>query len=295
MKTKVLDFLKNPPKNVNEKFNAAMALAVESKMPQSLLSRYNRKGANATSVDSLVYDLQKHMQISNTAISKHTAVIPLQLVAEENTQRASKDLSPVQLTPFENVLKEMDIEAKKGLRYSQKYSFLKEENAPVELKAFTVDALNSFDSFKEKHTELFEALVDVAEPKLSNEEVFAIANQLLEDFEENRAVHAELEHYEKTREILGEHDVFADLKLQREIDAVPEVDLGKKRNNVAGNITKKNSAIADKKNKDRLPELKEDLALLEKKRDLFDARIAGIKAKTENVENVESSIDDAEK
>ena len=298
MKTKVLDFIKNPPKDLSEKFNKAIALAVESKIPPQLLNRYNKKGATKDNVEKILYELQRFHTISKVEIAKHIpAEKEVDVVADTNVPglRKAADLSDVQKDPFTNVLREMNSEAKSGLRFSTQYPFLKEDDAPAELKAMTVDALNSFDGYKTKHSELFDALVDVAEPKLSNEEVFSIANELLEDFEENRAVHAELEHYQKNKEILGEHEVFADLKLQREVDAVAEVDLGRKRNNVAGNITKKNAAIANKKNKDKVEELKEDLALLEKKRDLFDARISAIKEKAENVENTAVATGDAGK
>lgn len=276
MKTKVLDFIKNPPKDLSEKFNKGIALAVESKLPVQLLNRYNKKGATKDNVEKIIYELQRFHAISKVEIAKHIpAEKGVEAIPETDVPglRKAADLSEVQKDPFTNILREMNSEAKSGLRFSTQYPFLKEDDAPAELKAMTVDALNSFDGYKTKHSELFEALVDVAEPKLSNEEVFSIANELLGDFEENRAVHAELEHYQKNKEILGDHEVFADLKLEREIDEIPLQKLGQAKTNIAANITKKNNGIAETKDKERKAKLQADLDLLLKKKELVEKRI----------------------
>lgn len=276
MKTKVLDFIKNPPKDLSEKFNKGIALAVESKLPVQLLNRYNKKGATKDNVEKIIYELQRFHTISKVEIAKHIpAEKEVEAIPESDVSglRKAADLSEVQKDPFTNVLREMNSEAKSGLRFSTQYPFLKEDDAPAELKAMTVDAINSFDGYKTKHSELFDALVDVAEPKLSNEEVFSIANELLEDFEENRAVHAELEHYQKNKNILGEHEVFADLKLEREIDEIPLQKLGQAKTNIAANITKKNNGIAETKDKERKAKLQADLDLLLKKKELVEKRI----------------------
>lgn len=276
MKTKVLDFIKNPPKDLSEKFNKGIALAVESKLPVQLLNRYNKKGATKDNVEKIIYELQRFHTISKVEIAKHVpAEKEVDAVAEADVPglRKAADLSDVQKDPFTNILREMNSEAKSGLRFSTQYPFLQEKEAPAELKAMTVDALNSFDGYKTKHSELFEALVDVAEPKLSNEEVFSIANELLEDFEENRAVHAELEHYQKNKNILGEHEVFADLKLEREIEAILPEKLGQAKSNIASNITKKNKLIEKEKDKDRKADLQSQLDLLNKKKELVEKRI----------------------
>ena len=276
MKTKVLDFLKNQPKDLSERFNTAISLVVESKLSPQLQSRFNRKGATADNVEKIIYELQRFHGISNIDIAKHTvAEVETEVVNEADVPgvRKAADLSEVQQDPFHNVLREMNTEAKSGLRFATQYPFLKEADAPAELKALTVDALNAFDGFKEKHTQLFDALVDVAEPKLSNEEVFSIANELLADFEENRAVHAELEHYQKNKTILGEHEVFADLKLQREIDEIAPEKLGQAKSNIASNITKAKKKIEAAKDKAEKADYKAKLDLLSKKKELVEIRI----------------------
>lgn len=279
MKTKVLDFLKEPGKNVSERFNKAMALGTESGLPAQILARYNRKGATAENVDNMIYDLQKHLQISKVDIAKHTvAEVQVDAVPDVPVGRTAADLSEIQLDAFHQVLRDMNAEQKQGFRFREQYPFLQEKDVPNEFKVLTADALSSYDGYKKKHEELFAALHDVAEPRLTNAEVYDVAFSLLEDFEQNREIHAELEHYQKNRKILGEHEIFADLKMQRDVAAIAPEKLGQSRNNISSQITKKNKAIKAEKDHKKTLLLKGELKALEAKKALIEKRIKGADA-----------------
>lgn len=276
MKTKALDFLKNPPAKIGDRFNEAMELAREAGLDVQKLQRYNRKGATQDNVEGIIYDLQKHLGISKAEISKHDVAVPepeTQPEADGPQLRTAETLSEVQKDPFWNVLREMNDQEKTGLRFDEQYPFLREKDTPDEFKILTADALTAFHDYKKAHEKLFDELVNVAEPKLTNEEVFTIASQLLEDFEVNREIHAELEHYQKNKQILGEHEIFADLKLEREVAAIAPEKLGQTKANIASNISKKRKALEASKDKEEKAELQSQIELLEKKRSLVEARI----------------------
>ncbi len=273
MKTKVLEFLKNPPVAAAERYNQAMALAVESQLSPQLLARYNRRGATVNNAEALEYELQRYHNISAVDVSQYEPQPETTVNEPEPETGSTPQLSDVQLDPFRHVLKDMNDNQKAGLRFREQYPFLREKDTPNELKVLAADAITSFEDYKAKHQDLFDALVDVAEPKLTEAQVFETANSLLEDFETNRAVHAELEHYAKEKQILGEHEIFGDLKLEREVAAIEPEKLGQSRSNAASQVTKKKKKLEAAKTAEEKAEAKAELAFWEKKRSLIDERI----------------------
>ena len=107
------------------------------------------------------------------------------------------------------------------------------------------DVITSYHNFRAAHTELYEKVVQPENTKLTEDEIYEIAFGLLEDFEINREIHAELEHYAKTKEILGDHEIFADLKKSRELDALTAEQLMQKINNLKSNISKKKKKLEE--------------------------------------------------
>jgi hypothetical protein len=122
---------------------------------------------------------------------------------------------------------------------------------------------------------LFEKVVKPENSEISNDEVFKIAVKLLDDFELNREIHAELEHYAKTGEILGEHEIFADLRKQRELDALIPAEISKKINNLKSNISKKNKKLKENKNlsQTQKDELSTEIKDLESQKKELDDRL----------------------
>ncbi|MEN5130462.1 hypothetical protein [Elizabethkingia anophelis] len=277
MKIAVLDFLKKEYPKPVDRFNDGMGLLMRTPEASSMLQRnYNARGYTPQSLESLEYDLKKIYGISDADIRKH--IIEIQ---EENNvivgvgavgydqslfMAANKDL-------FTNVLQDMNETEKTGFKIYDRYPFLREEDCPNEFKILTADAITAFHNFKEAHTELFNEVVLPENTELTNEEIYAIAARLLDDFEINRAIHSELEHYAKNNEILGEHEIFADLKKQRELDALTSADLSRKIGNIASNISKKKTKLGKTTDKDLKNTLSAEIKALEKEKAELNARL----------------------
>lgn len=277
MKIAVLDFLKKEYPKPVDRFNDGMGLLMRTPEASTMLQRnYNARGYTPQSLESLEYDLKKIYGISDADIRKHIIEIP-----EENNvivgggpivydqplfMAANKDL-------FTNVLQDMNETEKAGFKMYDRYPFLREEDCPNEFKILTADAITAFHKFKEAHTELFNEVVLPENTELTNEEIYSIAANLLGDFELNREIHAELEYYAKNNEILGEHEIFADLKKQRELDALTSADLSRKIGNIASNISKKKTKLGKTTDKDLKNTLSEEIKALEKEKAELNARL----------------------
>lgn len=274
MKIAVLDFLKKEYPKPVDRFNDGMGLLMRTPEASSMLQRnYNARGYTPQSLESLEYDLKKIYGISDADIRKHVIEIPEEtnvIVAGGFDQAlfmaANKDL-------FTNVLQDMNETEKTGFKIYDRYPFLREEDCPNEFKILTADAITAFHNFKEAHTDLFNEVVLPENTELTNEEIYAIAAKLLSDFELNREIHAELEYYAENKEILGEHEIFADLKKQRELDVLTSADLSRKIGNIASNISKKKTKLGKTTDKDLKNSLSEEIKALEKEKAELNARL----------------------
>lgn len=278
MKIAVLDFLKKEYPKPVDRFNDGMGLLMRTPEASTMLQRnYNARGYTPQSLESLEYDLKKIYGISDADIRKHVIEIPEEtnvIVAGGFDQAlfmaANKDL-------FTNVLQDMNETEKTGFKMYDRYAFLREEDCPNEFKILTADAITAFHNFKEAHTELFNEVVLPENTELTNEEIYAIAAKLLSDFELNREIHAELEYYAKNNEILGEHEIFADLKKQRELNALTSVEISRKLGNIKSNISKKKKKLTETKDAELKLKLSEEIKALETEKAELDARLTAKK------------------
>lgn len=248
MKTKVLDFLKKPSDNPVEDFNTGFALLQRSEgISQGTLRNYNNQGYTPQSLENIKYDLQKAHEISDLDILNHeVAEVVLDLdIAPSAPVYDQKLFIEANKDQFTSILKEMNDSEKAGLSISVQYAFLREEDCPNELKVLVNDVITSYHNFRAAHTELYEKVVQPENTILTEDEIYEIAFGLLENFELNREIHAELEHYAKTKEILGDHEIFAELKRTRELDALSADEISKRISNLKTYISKKKKKLEE--------------------------------------------------
>lgn len=253
MKTAVLDFLKNTDKSA-EKFNSGYQLLLKTpNVNSAMLRNYNVKGFTPQSLETLCYDLQKLHNLSDADIRNHIAV-------EKQEQRTkSKDETK---DVFSKVLQNMNDEEKKGFKLFAQYPFLRNEDCPDEFKILTADSITAFHNYNTTHTELFNKVANVENTELDNEEIYKIASGLLENFELNHDIHAELEHYQKTGEILGNHEIFADLRRERSFNDIPDLELKQKIKNIGDQITRAKKGLKMSKSPEKIAELEEKIKTL---------------------------------
>ena len=276
MKTKVLDFLKKPSDNPVEDFNTGFALLQRTEgISQGTLRNYNIQGYTPQSLENIRYDLQKAHDISDLEILNHeVAEVVLDLdIAPSAPVYDQKLFIEANKDQFTSILKEMNDSEKAGLSISVQYAFLREEDCPNELKVLVNDVITSYHNFRAAHTELYEKVVQPESTVLTEDEIYEIAFGLLEDFELNREIHAELEHYAKTKEILGEHEIFAELKRTRELDALSADAISKRISNLKTYISKMPAKIEAAKTPEAKQKLQEKLDVWEAEKKDLDARL----------------------
>lgn len=159
------------------------------------------------------------------------------VIEATESQKAAIDA----LKPKYNEIPELQ---KKVINFRETYPFLRSEDCPDELKILVADMFAAYDNYREAYRLLDETN--------TQDENLALAKTTVEQYLENRALWAELDHFKANGEILGEHPLLLDLKLQKEIKAVTDIDLPRKIGNARGNVTKnRNKFEAAKTDEDK--------------------------------------------
>ncbi|PWN67597.1 hypothetical protein [Chryseobacterium oncorhynchi] len=270
MSTKALEFLTTDWESPQEEFNTGLVVFINHGGGRHLSRSYNTKGFTPQNLENLKYDLKKLLNIKDQDIRN------FKLEKEKVPELPPHDLEIVlaeNKDAFTKFLDEIEKDAKGGLKLYAQYPFLRSKECPNEFKILVSDAITAFDSYKAAHEELFTKVASVVEPQLTEVEIFNIANELLEDFQLNREIHEELKHYAENSEILGEHEIFADLKLDRSISAMTPAELSNRFNNLKSYVSRTKGKITKNKDPQKTEELKKELAGYEKEKDLVHKKL----------------------
>ena len=266
---KVLEYFKQLPTSEQEQFNKAMELFVQHNGNANTQRFYNRAGFSPKNLASLHYELKKLVGITDVDIINYQSAPVIEPTYEGDLQELINEKKDF----FLEILQEVNAEAKQGFKLESQFPFLREKDCPNELKILVNDAITAFHDYKNAHEELFAKLSAVTEPQLSNEQVYEIASQLLEDFELNQEIYAELEHYQKNKEILGEHSIFATLKLEREVAKMAPAKLASFVSGFNSAKSKAKKKVEEAKSDEEKAEAQSKLDLLEQKKALVDKKL----------------------
>ena len=124
---------------------------------------------------------------------------------------------------------------KKSGSFRKDWTFLSKPDCPPELKALAADKITCWQTYTRKHSELFDCG--------TIEECAEVAHDLLKNFKENRLIHEEFEHYEKTGKILGLHPVFNYYKRFKKLRGLNVIELVKEQERVKHRIWRINSEL----------------------------------------------------
>ncbi len=127
----------------------------------------------------------------------------------------------------------------KASKLRDDYAFLSEAGTPNEMKVLVSNKITAYHAYKAAHAKLFE--------NLPADQEFANVRNLVENYIENHAIHRELSHYQKTRTILGKHQIFEEMKRLRTLRNTSIVELVKKKRRAEHNIWRLEKLIAEKK------------------------------------------------
>lgn len=273
MKTKVIEFFQNLPEAPHEQFNQAFALYRESEGKNQAVERViNAKGFTTSSLENLLYDLQKLHGI--TDVEKIKVTDTSEQVAELEEEK--------EILEFENLdLKDENEELKKeveNLKLAPKldtkqirveFPFLNNKDCPDELKILMADKITAWNEYVDIQKTL--ALVESGELEEKDPKKLAsLAEKAVHAFDENQKIYDELNCYQTTGKVLGVHPIFKKLQLTREVETMTADELIKYKGSSAKYFSVKKTALAKaKKEKDEAKVSEIEAAVAERHDKLF--------------------------
>lgn len=102
-------------------------------------------------------------------------------------------------------------------RFRDDFPFLRDSDCPQELKILAADKITAREHYVRAHDRLFDCTTLA--------ECFHTAREAIVNFQENRAIFAELDYYREHRTILGKHRIFEHLRRQQQLHKLNIVEL----------------------------------------------------------------------
>lgn len=269
MKQKVIAFFQALPEEPSEQFNEAFGLYRQSPEKNTSAERsYNASGYSKHMLESLLYDLQKAYNISDTERYTKLEVVSEKLevvgeIQEDGNADGGKDDSAA-----------LDTE-KAFVPLREEFKFLNDKDCPNELKILVADKITVWKQYEAIQEQI---VILNAKEVLTVEEAESLS-QLAKDavvaFEENQAIYEELNAYKETGKVLGKHPIFRKLQMEREVEEMTNEELFKYKNASAKYFTDNKQSLAKAVSKqdeakikeinDRVAEREVKLALVNKK------------------------------
>lgn len=127
-----------------------------------------------------------------------------------------KEIKEVRLTGVQNTGIKKEPHSPRKRSFRSEWPFLSEKDCPEELKVLAADKITAWETYTARHRELYDCE--------SIEDCTRVAGELIEAYQENRSIYAELDHYKKYKEPLGVHPIWKNRKRRKEINklSVPE-------------------------------------------------------------------------
>lgn len=285
MKTKVIKFFQNLPEAPHEQFNQAFALYRESEGKNQAVERViNAKGYTPSSLENLLYDLQKLHGITDVekvagtepiVVSIEPNVVSTEVHTDDSLKEEVEDLqSENKALEFENLdfkyqIKYLNLPSKvdaKAIRVE--FPFLNEKDCPDELKILVADKITTWNAYLVLQELIAKA--ESGEAKVTDKRLAEYAQEAVILFDENQKIYDELNCYQTTGKVLGVHPIFKKLQLTREVETMTADELIKYKGSSAKYFSVKKTALAKaKKAKDEAKVSEIETALAERHDKLF--------------------------
>ena len=269
MKQKVIAFFQALPEEPSEQFNVAFSLYRQSPEKNTSAERsYNASGYSKHMLESLLYDLQKAYNITDTErytkleVRNEKLEVVGEMEKEGNADGGKDDGAAV------------DTE-KAIVPLREEFKFLNDKDCPNELKILVADKITVWKQYEAIQEQI---VILNAKEELTAEEkesLSELAKDAVAAFEENQAIYEELNAYNETGKVLGKHPIFRKLQMEREVEEMSTEELVKYKGSSAKYFTDNKKtlakAVADKDEakikeiNDRVAEREVKLALVNKK------------------------------
>lgn len=270
MKQKVLEFFQAMPAEPYEQFNEAFALYRNSPAKNPSAERsYNASGYSPHMLESLLYDLQKAFDITDTERYTKLEVRSEKLeVVDDNEEGTITDVGNNNGDYEKRFVSVSDM---KPIR--EEFPFLNDKDCPNELKILVADKITVWKDYEAAQEKI--RLINENKLVAEDGELEKLAKISVDSFEENQRIYDELNAYKNTGLVLGVHPIFKQLKIAREVEAMTNDELIKYKNASAKyfSVNKTALAKAQKENdtakvqeiENRVAERSEKLFLVNKK------------------------------
>jgi len=196
---------------------------------KAFANRLNRSGESPALCNQLHYELAKLAGIPE-GVLRNILNSPIKAEAHVPVQEAA----PAQAT--KQIAAQVPEEVGNIISLFRQYPFLQNQDCPPALKQLVAAKVEAYYAYKAAHPKLFEAQ--------SEEEMQLAATATIENYIENRAIHAELEHYKAHGTVLGKHPIFALQNEVNEINSLSTTELIKRRNATVKSINSAKANIA---------------------------------------------------
>lgn len=225
MRNDVLKFLQNLPSKKEQQFNQAFELLKKAPGVQfAQIRSYNVLGVTQSNINNILYDLKKLYGISEVEIRSKKVIKEIEF-SEKVIETANQIIDAVANN---------DSAPKNSLH--DIFPFLKDKNCPHELLIVSGQVVASWKRYQELKQQVDK--ISAGEMEVTEEEDLRITAACAKEFEDNQALYKELEHYKEHKELLGEHEILKEYRIQKEIDAMTTEELVKYQKNSAPYLSK---------------------------------------------------------
>lgn len=234
-KQDILDIIVHLELSPVDKFNQLLReYQNHDKRNKNILQSLNRQGYSANSYNKLVYEIKKIYNISDVEAKTH--VLPKET---ENCPTCIPTTNVAQTSDLINTENKSTDEVPK-LR--EEFPFLNQENTPDEFKILVADRITIFKKLAQMRG-------IIEDPNTPEDVRVELAPKIAAADEANDAIWKELNHYQETGEVLGEHEIFSRLSLERKIESMTAAEKIQRVATIKGQIrtAKMHRGSADKK------------------------------------------------
>lgn len=128
---------------------------------------------------------------------------------------------------------------KASLKIRVQFPFLTREDCPNNYKILVGDLVTAYENYKATRLTLF--------ANTTNEDWATLARDVVTKYELRKDIFAELEHFQKTGEVLGKHPLFVRESLKEELANQTAAYLGKRKDTLERNIRRNDKLIQTQK------------------------------------------------
>ena len=284
LKFMVICFLKALPNSKFDQFNQAFDFYKQHENKNILVeTRINRAGFSEEGLENLLYDLKQlygitDLDIANAEIEKATEDVDfLEEISSQGIQHDSvNELAHKVLEHTDFVDKVPDnfkmINSEELQPLRTEFPFLNNKDCPEIMFVVVGKRISAYRRYQELHAKLQDILSKTLE--VTAEDQALIASETQEANAENLALWNELNHFNKTGEILGKHPLFRETVAKKEVELMTNDQLAKYRTSSATFFSKKRAALKAKNlTPEKKAEIEQSIADREYKLSLVNAKL----------------------